>query len=252
MSTPKARPSKITDAELLAAVPRAQNMRQLLLMLGVAAYGGNYEVIRQRLRLLGVEAAALQPRTRTWQPVPTEVLAAAIARSDSYASVAHRVGWGDGAAALRRVQSQATAAGLDTSHFLGQGWRRGSSGSGRSARPLEEVLVRGRRPGSTTDLRRRLVDEGVLAAECAACARDEWQGRRIPLELDHVNGDRTDNRLENLRLLCPNCHAQTDTYRGRNIGAPRAPAPAEPVTPVPDRAATALRRLLLVMAPRTS
>lgn len=75
----------------------------------------------------------------------------------------------------------------------------------------------------------------------------------MPLELDHVHGDRTDNRLENLRrLLCPNWHAQTDTYRGHNIGAPRAAAPAEPAAPVSDRAAIARRRLLLVMAQRTS
>ncbi len=44
-------------------------------------------------------------------------------------------------------------------------------------------------------------------------------GRPIPLELDHINGRRDDNRLDNLRILCPNCHAQTETYRGKNIGA---------------------------------
>ena len=51
------------------------------------------------------------------------------------------------------------------------------------------------------------------------CHLASWNGRPIPLELDHVNGRRTDNRLDNLRILCPNCHAQTDTYRGRNIGS---------------------------------
>lgn len=228
MSTSDARPSKISDETLLAAVPQAQNMRQL------------------------VESEALQPRTRRWGPVPADVLAAAAAHSDSYASMARRVGWGDGPSAQRRVKSQAVAGGVDTSHFLGQAWRRGSSGSVTAPRPLEEVLVCGGRPGSTTELRKRLVREGVLAAECAACERHEWQGRPIPLELDHINGDRTDNRLQNLRLLCPNCHAQTDTYRARNIGAPRPALPPQPVVAVPDRAAMAGRRLLLVMAPRTS
>lgn len=67
-------------------------------------------------------------------------------------------------------------------------------------------------------LKRRLLEEGVKTARCEGCGGDEWRGAPIPLELDHINGDRRDHRLENLRLLCPNCHAQTPTYRGRNIG----------------------------------
>jgi hypothetical protein len=251
MSSPGARPSKISDEALLAAVPQASNMRQLLLLLGVAAYGGNYEVVRRRLALLGVDAEALRPRVRRWRPVTPEHLAAAVAASDSCASLARRLGWGDGPADQRRAKAQALAAGLDMSHFLGQAWRRGSQGSIRPARPLEDVLVSGGRPGSTAELRKRLVREGLLIAECAACQRDAWQGRPIPLELDHINGDRTDNRLENLRLLCPNCHAQTDTYRGRNIGAPPQ-TPAQPTAPAPDRAVMAHRRLLTVLAARSA
>ena len=53
---------------------------------------------------------------------------------------------------------------------------------------------------------------------CEACGRKTWQGHPIPLELDHINGDRTDNREENLKLYCPNCHALTPTWRGRKNG----------------------------------
>ncbi len=70
----------------------------------------------------------------------------------------------------------------------------------------------------SANLRKRLIAEGLKEARCEICKLDEWLGRPIPLQLDHINGDRTDNRLENLRLLCPNCHAQTDTYCGKNIG----------------------------------
>jgi 5-methylcytosine-specific restriction endonuclease McrA len=63
------------------------------------------------------------------------------------------------------------------------------------------------------------VSEGLKMRRCEMCLRDHWNGKPIPIELDHLNGRRDDNRLQNLRILCPNCHAQTPTYRGRNIGA---------------------------------
>ena len=68
-----------------------------------------------------------------------------------------------------------------------------------------------------------LLREEVKAHRCEHCGLEEWLGQPIPLELDHADGDRRNNRLENLRLLCPNCHALTDTYRGRNIGRADSP-----------------------------
>ncbi|MCW2678824.1 MAG: hypothetical protein JWM62_225 [Frankiales bacterium] len=239
------RPSKISDEALLAAVPAAANIRQLLQALGVAAYGGNYEVIRERLRLLGVDEARFGPRPRP-VAIAASRLVEAVARSDSWAKAARRLGV-PGNAGERRIKGLALEAGLDTAHFLGQGWNRGVRLGGREAEPLRTLLVRGRYVG-TSRLRHRLLREQVLEACCAACGRDTWEGAPIPLELDHLNGDRTDNRLENLRLLCPNCHARTDTYRGRNIGASgaRETVPIETTPAIPD-AVRAQRRLLALL-----
>lgn len=249
MSTPAQRPSKISDAAILAAVPAAANLRQLLLALGVAAYGGNYDVIRERLRLLGVDDPrfARAPRLAESSPVAPKDLVRAVGWSDSYAQAARLLGLGEGTAAQRRVKRMAQAAGLDTSHMLGQASGRGLRRGGRAPEPLETVLVSGRRV-HTTNLRRRLLREGVLPKACAVCQCDEWQANPIPLELDHINGDRCDNRLENLRLVCPNCHAQTSTYRGRNIGVPPTPA-RQRQEPCEPPGAAAGRRLLLVLSP---
>lgn len=77
--------------------------------------------------------------------------------------------------------------------------------------PLEELLVRGRQTGRT-HLKRRLFAAGLLQERCYDCGIVEWCGKPLSLHLDHINGVPDDNRLENLRLLCPNCHSQTPTF----------------------------------------
>ena len=66
-------------------------------------------------------------------------------------------------------------------------------------------------------LAKRLIKEGIKEYKCECCNLSKWQNKPIPLELHHINGIHSDNRLENLQLLCPNCHALTDSYRGKNI-----------------------------------
>jgi 5-methylcytosine-specific restriction endonuclease McrA len=81
--------------------------------------------------------------------------------------------------------------------------------------PLEKILVQNS-TFQTNKLRLRLLNEGIKDHQCEECKREAWNGKPIPLELDHINGVCNDHRIENLRLLCPNCHAQTEHYRGRN------------------------------------
>jgi hypothetical protein len=109
---------------------------------------------------------------------------------------------------------------MDTSHMAGQGWNIGDKAGllKRDTIPLEEILVRNSTYRATDLLRKKLLKSGHKKSFCEGCKRDIWNGRPIPLELEHVNGIITDNRLENLKILCPNCHAQTTTYRGKNIG----------------------------------
>jgi Zn finger protein HypA/HybF involved in hydrogenase expression len=65
-------------------------------------------------------------------------------------------------------------------------------------------------------VKQRIVKDNLLEYKCIKCGINEWCGETIVLDLDHINGDNRDNRLTNLRYLCPNCHSQTDTYKGRN------------------------------------
>lgn len=114
------------------------------------------------------------------------------------------------------VHRRIAALSLDTSHFEGQAWNRGLVFRPNLPTPLVAVLV-ANRPTNSHALKRRLIREGLKPAHCELCG---WAERapdgRLPLELDHVNGDRTDNRIGNLRILCPNCHSLQPTHRGLN------------------------------------
>ena len=81
---------------------------------------------------------------------------------------------------------------------------------------MEDILSGNVTIRSTYHLKTRLLKEGIKEYKCENCENTEWLGASIPLELHHINGNNLDNRLENLQLLCPNCHAFTDTYRVNN------------------------------------
>jgi 5-methylcytosine-specific restriction endonuclease McrA len=100
---------------------------------------------------------------------------------------------------------------ISTEHFC-----RPAPSGGHIEMELEDMLVE----HSTTNRRtvkNRLLKEKLLIYECNNCGISEWDGKDISLHLDHINGICDDNRVENLRLLCPNCHSQTPTYGGKNV-----------------------------------
>lgn len=68
----------------------------------------------------------------------------------------------------------------------------------------------------TNKVRRKLLEEGYKQYRCECCGNNEWLGQPIPLEVHHIDGNRNNNTIENFQLLCPNCHAFTDSYRGKN------------------------------------
>lgn len=106
--------------------------------------------------------------------------------------------------------------GIDTSHFTGQAHLKGKSHGWANKRPLNEILTIDS-DYNTNRLKNRLIGAGLLEHKCSACKNTTWNKLPIPIELDHIDGDHTNNTIENLRILCLNCHGQTPTWRGRNI-----------------------------------
>lgn len=108
---------------------------------------------------------------------------------------------------------------IDTSHFRGQGWNVGLKFKPNPPKPLKDILTKNSNYQSYK-LKKRLLKEGVKTHVCEHCNLTEWQNKPIPLELHYKDGNKTNNELINLELVCPNCHALTDNYRGKNIGLP--------------------------------
>lgn len=81
--------------------------------------------------------------------------------------------------------------------------------------PIEDILIENSTYTSSVNLKKRLLKLGLLKNECSICKIKTWQNKSLVLQLDHINGKNNDNRIKNLRLLCPNCHSQTDNYAGK-------------------------------------
>lgn len=143
----------------------------------------------------GLQGHRLRPRKWT-----LEQLSEAVKRSTNLSQVCQHLG-------LRSIDDNyillaewINHLGLDLDHWL----------YGRK-KPIEELVTRGH-------LRRRLIEEGVLEEKCYDCGIDEWLNRPLLVQLHHKNGRGKDNSLDNLTFLCPNCHSQTDSFAGRNVG----------------------------------
>ncbi|MDQ4129575.1 MAG: HNH endonuclease [Actinomycetota bacterium] len=234
------RPRTWTDDDLRRAVAEATSFPDVLRRLNLSPGGETYISVRVRIAELGLEASHLEAarraeratkarrrragaaakeargRRRSWSD---DDLRRAVAASPSYAQVLRRLELKPGGYTYVALKRRIAELGLDTGHMTGQGWAKGRRNpTPGSLRPLAEILVADSDYTNTYHLKRRLLKEGLKESRCESCGLTEWNGRPAPLQLDHVNGDRRDNRLENLRILCPNCHAQTDTWCSRNRG----------------------------------
>jgi hypothetical protein len=144
---------------------------------------------------------------------PSDMLRECVANSRSLAELLRKLGRRDNGHQRKPLRQWIAEEGLTTAHFLGQGHQRGMPSTTPSRRPTD-VLVKhdGKRRTKTVLLRRALSAIGV-PERCAECGTSPvWRGNPITLEIDHINGDWSDDRAENLRFLCPNCHAVTSTW----------------------------------------
>ncbi|MFD3999388.1 HNH endonuclease signature motif containing protein [Streptomyces rubiginosohelvolus] len=206
---------RYTRERLAQAAERCSNIDEVITFLGTRPYAQLRRYLQRRFTHFGIDVSHFDRcRSGAAASRPSgETLRETVEVSRSVAELLRRLGRRDNGHQRALVRRWVAEEGLSTSHFLGQAHQRDRPGPTPAKRP-EEALVKHTSGFRTkTSLLRRALREIGTPEQCEGCGTGPvWHGSPITLEIDHVNGDWSDDRAENLRLLCPNCHAVTNTW----------------------------------------
>ncbi|KAA0930413.1 HNH endonuclease signature motif containing protein [Streptomyces apricus] len=210
--------SPYTRERLQEAASSSRTLSEALGKLGVDPKSPTRRYVHTRMRRWGVDTAHFEREGVRWT---REVLEVAVSASTNMCEVLRRLGLDVVGGHHTHISRRVKALGIDTSHFVPE------VRTGRRRRTAEDLLVEQDpahpRREQSARLKRAMLGQGMKEA-CAMCGIEAvWLGEPLPLEVDHIDGNWRDNWIENLRLLCPNCHSTTDTYRGRGKKRQRSP-----------------------------
>lgn len=197
-------------------------MSEVIRRLGITPNGGNHRHIRSAVRRAGLDTSHFGSKPkRTFDAAGLERMKELVRESVSLAQVLAKLGLPDQGRGQSDLKRYLAARKVDTSHFRGQGWARGET---KDTSPVvARIAMRNTQPDAAIFIENGPTLRGKYAAvrlramgwtyACAICGLGpEWRARPLVLHVDHINGINNDNRLTNLRFLCPNCHSQTPTY----------------------------------------
>lgn len=144
---------------------------------------------------------------KKWETFSKDDLQKIVKESFSFREVANKCGYSmTGGSSIKSIKEMISYYNFDTSHFLGQGWNKNNFDYSRFKNG-QSIKVAGALKALTN----------LRGYKCEQCLNETWNGDKIPLEIHHKDGNNLNNELNNLQLLCPNCHAQTENWRGKNV-----------------------------------
>jgi transposase-like protein len=209
------------EAQLRTAIDAAASWRDVLVAIGHEYHGKNISTARKWAQRWHIQTDHLPDRRARTARYTSEELATAIAASRSWAETLRRLGYCSTGGNWKTLKKRAAELGLSTAHF--DPYARSRERSRRERTPLAAILIE-HSTYSRSALKQRLYEEGLRQPRCELCRQGTtWQGKCMGLILDHANGVRDDNRLENLRIVCPNCAATLETHCGRKNLHPFTP-----------------------------
>jgi hypothetical protein len=204
----------IEVSKLKQAIAKSNTIRNLLVNLGYNSTNATQRInVCELIKQNNIDISHFKHVRRTkWNNI--EQMQQFVDNSKNFTDLLKQMGLQCKGGNLLQARKTLRRLGIDHSHFTGRPSKQYSS---RTTIPLQEILE-GKHPTySRFSLKNRLLKAGIKNNECEICKLQEiWNNQNINMQLDHINGISTDHRLENLQMICPNCHSQTLTYAGRN------------------------------------
>lgn len=192
------------------AVKNSSTMKELIQNLGCKFHVRNVNEAKRRLKVTDSHILKIK-RSEIWNTHTDDEFAALVKNATSVAEILRHYGFSGRGRNYDGVNKRIKHLGLETTHF---GF---VDVQNQRIIPLDDIIVHGLHPQYKSDkLRRRLIRNKIKNNQCEVCGICEWNGKPIQCQLDHIDGNNENNLLSNLRIICPNCHSQTDTFCGKN------------------------------------
>lgn len=204
----------LSKEELLEAINNSYYNTQVLRRLGLEVTETSKKWFKRRIQQEEIEIQHFKKGRcgEVWEPFKEE-FKQLVEESTSYSDLQRKIGLEVTGGNLRTIKERIALDNLSVNHMEETRYNHD-----KTKMSLEEILVKNSPYKSTKALKDRLIKEGLLENKCVKCnVGPVWQGEPLSLELDHIDGDNKNNEIENLRILCPNCHSQTETFGGKNV-----------------------------------
>ena len=217
--------SKYTKEILEPIIKNAKTWSQALRDLGLKTTGGNHRHIVMMVKYHNIDFTHFMRNTVNKNVYTKDILEQVIKKSKNWASVLKFLNLEFNGNNNKSIRKLVTNFDIDYSHFTGCAWNKGltqkdhpsiKDGAVKLTIPNEKVFIKNGHPLKLSSITKRLILDYQREYKCSNCNIVEWQGKSLSLDLDHINGNNRDNRLENLRFLCPNCHRQTSTWGNKH------------------------------------
>ena len=204
-----------SDAEFLRAIRVSKTPADVFRILGLSY--NSYKSFWVRCEKLGVDTSCFETKTKTdslkRKSISDRDIINACSVNKSRQSTLRSFGLNQKTGSnVSWISKKIDTLNICTKHWTGQGHLRGKTHNWAPKIPLSDILINNSTYNNTGSLKSRLLKEGVLKNKCNRCGILDWLNEQLSLHLDHKNGNYRDNRIENIRLLCPNCHSLTPTY----------------------------------------